>query len=136
MLFFVKDYHVLYKYNEIWDNIKEKLNIKIHSEPIYHKKYIKAKVREYDHVIKTNFLGNKVPKENIRYTCIACLTIDSVVRKDKKNYAQVYLEECKCKTGKTQMPRFINAEVESEPQSESESVTKLMTELKSNSGFE
>ena len=84
MLFFVKDDHVLYKYNEIWDNIKEKLNIKIHSEPIYHKKYIKAKVREYDHVIKTNFLGNKVPKENIRYACIACLTIDSVVRKDKK----------------------------------------------------
>ena len=44
------------------------------------KKYIKAKVREYDGVIKTNFLGNKVPKENMRYTCIACLTMDSVLR--------------------------------------------------------
>ena len=55
------------------------------------KKYIKAKVREYDGVIKTNFLGNKVPKENMRYTCIACLTMDSVVRQNKKNYLQNYL---------------------------------------------
>ena len=84
MSFFIKDDDVLYKYNEIWDKIKEKLNIKFHSEPIYDKKYIKAKVREYDGVIKTNFLGNKVPKENMRYTCIACLAIDSVVRKNKK----------------------------------------------------
>ena len=82
--FFIKDDDVLYKYNEIWDKIKEKLNIKFHSEPIYDKKYIKAKVREYDRVIKTNFLGNRVPKENIRYTCIACFTTDSVVRMDKK----------------------------------------------------
>ena len=84
MSFSIKDDDVLYKYNKIWDKIKEKLNINFHSEPIYDKKYIKAKVREYDRVIKTNFLGNRVPKENIRYTCIACLTIDSVVRMDKK----------------------------------------------------
>ena len=70
----------------------------------------------------------------MRYTCIACLTIDSVVRKDKKNYPQVYLEECKYKIGKIQMPRFINAELKSE--SESESDTELMTELKSNSSSE
>ena len=138
MSFFIKDDDVLYKYNEIWDKIKEKLNIKFHSEPIYDKKYIKAKAREYDGVIKTNFLGNKVPKENMRYTCIVCLTIDSVVRKNKNNYPQVYLEECKYKIKKIQMPRFINAELESEPESELESefVTELMAELKSNSDSE
>ena len=42
---------------------------------------------------------------------------------DKKNYPQVYLEECKYKIKKIQMPRFINAELESE--SESELITKL-----------
>ena len=47
-------------------------------------KYLKAKVREFDGVIKTNFLGNEVPKENIHYTCIAFITIDSVMRTDKK----------------------------------------------------
>ena len=66
MSFSIKDDDMLYKYNEIWYKIKEKINIKFHSEPIYDKKYIKAKVREYDGVIKTNFLGNKVPKENMR----------------------------------------------------------------------
>ena len=72
--FFIKDHDVLYKYNEIQDKIKEKLNIKFHSEPIYDKKYIKAKVREYDGIIKTNFLSNKVPKENMLY--LYCLPDD------------------------------------------------------------
>ena len=51
---------------------------------IYDEKYLKTKVREYGGVIKTNFLGNGVPKENIHYTCIACITIDSVMKMDKK----------------------------------------------------
>ena len=97
MSFFIKDDDVLYKYNEIWDKIKEKLNIKFNNEPIYDKKYIKAKVSEFHGIIKTNVLGNKVLKENMRYTCIACLMIDSVVRINKKNYLQVYVEECKYK---------------------------------------
>ena len=60
--------------------IKNKLGINFHSEPIYEYKYLKAKVREYDDVIKTNFLGNGMPKENTHYACIACVTIDSVAR--------------------------------------------------------
>ena len=47
-------------------------------------KHLKAKVWEFDGVIKTKFLGNKVPKENMHYTCIACITIDFVMRIDKK----------------------------------------------------
>ena len=62
--------------------IKNKLSIKFHSETIYKQKYLKAKVREFDGVIKINFLGNDMPKENMRYTCIACITIDSVLRMD------------------------------------------------------
>ena len=69
--------------------------------PVYDETYIKAKVREFDRKIKTNFLGGEVPKENMLYTCIACITIDSVMRMDKKNYPQVYLEECKYKVKNT-----------------------------------
>ena len=58
--------------------------------------YIKAKAREFDGKIKTNFLGD----ENMHYTCIAWITINSVMRMDKKNYWQVYLEECKYKVKK------------------------------------
>ena len=58
MSFMIKNDDVLDKYNEIWHKIKEKLNIKFHSTPVYDEKYIKAQVREFHVVIKTNFLGN------------------------------------------------------------------------------
>ena len=59
--------------------------------PVYDEKYIKAKVREFNGVIKTNFLGDEIPKENVHYICIACITIDSVMKIKKMNYPQVYL---------------------------------------------
>ena len=46
-------------------------------------------------MIKTNFLVNNMPKENMHYTCIAYITIDSVLTIDKKNHPQVYLEKYK-----------------------------------------
>ena len=63
MSFFIRDNEVLDKYNEIWDVIKNKLGIKFHSEPIYDKKYIKAKVREFISVIKTTFWVIKCQKK-------------------------------------------------------------------------
>ena len=36
---------------------------------------MKTKVKEFDGVIKTNILGNKIPNENKHCTCIACVTI-------------------------------------------------------------
>ena len=82
--FMIKDDSVLNKYNEIWNTIKGKLNIKFHSLPVYDERYIKAKVREFNGVIKANVLGDKIPKGSMRYTCIACITIDSVMRMKKK----------------------------------------------------
>ena len=82
-LFLIKDDELWGKYDEIWDVIKNKLGIKFHSKPLYDQKYLKAKLREFDSVIKINFLGNEVPKENMLYTCIACITTDSVMRMDK-----------------------------------------------------
>ena len=111
MSFMVKDDSVLDKYNKIWNVNKNKLNIKFHSKPVYNQKYLKVKVKEFDGAIKTNFLGNEVPKENVNHACIACITIDSVMRMDKKNYQQVYLEEFKSKVIKIQIVRFINAEL-------------------------
>ena len=93
-------------------------------------------VREFSGLIKTNFLGDEVPKENQHYTCIACITIDSVMRMEKKNYPQVYLEECKYRIKKIQMSRFINTELKSDSESESESDTELMAKLESNSDTE
>ena len=69
MSFMIKDSNVLDKYNKIWNVIENKIFIKFHSEPIYDQTYIKAKVREFDGVIKTNFLRNGAPKVNMHYTC-------------------------------------------------------------------
>ena len=51
--------------------------------------------REFDGVIKANFWGNDMPKENMHYTSIAGMTIDSLLRIDKKIHPQIDLEECK-----------------------------------------
>ena len=53
MFFLIKDYEVLEKYEKTWDVIKNKLSIKFHSEPIYEQNCLKAKVKEFDGVIKT-----------------------------------------------------------------------------------
>ena len=139
MSFLIIDDEVWEKYEKIWDVIKNKLSIKFHSKPIYHQKYLKAKVREFDGVTKTNFLGNGAPKENMHYTCIACINIDSVMRIDKKSHSLVYLEECKYRLKKTQTSKFINTELKSESESgselevESKSNAELMAKLKSSS---
>ena len=139
MSFFIKDDEVWEKYEQIWDVIKNKLSIKFHSKPIYDQKYLKAKVRKFDGVIKTKFLGNDTPKEKMYYTSISCITIDSVMRMDKKNHPQIYLEECKYRIKKIQMSRFISTELKSDSESESElevesqTDTELMAKLKSDS---
>ena len=126
----IKNNEVWEKYEDIWNVIKNKLNIKFHSQPIYENKYLKAKVREFDGNIKANFLGNNLSKENTYYTCIACITVDSVLKINMKNYPQVYLEECKYKVKKIHTPRFINIELESDPEADVE------TDLESNTTTE
>ena len=115
MSFLIKDDEVWDKYDKIWDVIKNKLNIKFHSEPVYEYKYLKTKVREYNGEIKTNFLNNGMPKENMHYSCIACRTID---------HPQVYLEECKYRTKKTKIPNFIKNELKWDSESGSDSDDK------------
>ena len=85
MSFLIKSNEVQEKYENIWKITKNKLNIKFRSPPIYENKLLNAKIREFDGNIKTNFLGNNLPKENTYYTCIACITIDSVMKMNKKN---------------------------------------------------
>ena len=58
-----------------------------------------------------------MPKEHVHYNWIACITIDSVLKIDKKNHPQVYLEECKYRVKEIQMSRFINTELRSDSES-------------------
>ena len=55
MPFMIENDDVPDKHNKIWDKIKTDLNINFESMSVYNEKCIKAKVREFDGVIKTNF---------------------------------------------------------------------------------
>ena len=137
MSFVIKDDNLFIylpdKYNEIWDKIRKTLSIKFHSTSVYDEKYIKARVREFSGVIKTNFLVDEMPKENVHYTCITCITIDYFMRMEKKHYLQVYLEECKYRTKNKKITKFIEDGLKSESESELESDNEL--ELKSGTEF-
>ena len=92
MNFKIEDDEVYIKYNSIWNKIKELLGgIKLYIEPIYDESYIKTKVKTFSNTIKTLFDGDKIPEERIEYVYIPCISIDFVLKVDKKNYPQVYL---------------------------------------------
>ena len=60
---FVIKHDVLDKYHKIWNKINKDLNIKLHSIPVYDEKYIKAKVREFNAVIRRTFYVMKYQKK-------------------------------------------------------------------------
>ena len=70
-------------------------------------------------MIKTNFLGDTTRKHALHLHCL--YNFDSVMRMEKKNYLQVYLEERKYRMKNTKITKFIEGELESESESELES---------------
>ena len=65
MSFKIEDESVYLINTEIWNKIKNILNIKFHSQPIYDDKYIKTNVKIFNNTINTLFSGNEIPKERI-----------------------------------------------------------------------
>ena len=106
MPFLIKDEDAYLKYTEIWNKIKNLLSAKLHSQPIYDDKYIKTKVRTFNSMINTLFPGNEVPKERNHYTCIAAVSIDSVLKIEEKNYPQVYFRTMQIQNKKERIGQF------------------------------
>ena len=94
MSFLIEYEHVYFKYSDIWNKIKKLLEVKLHSQPIYDDKYIKTKVKTFNSMINTLFLGNKIPREKNQCICIAAIFIDFALNIEKKTDPQVYLEQC------------------------------------------
>ena len=69
-------------------------------------------------MIKTLFDGDEIPKEKIEYVCIPCITIDTVLKIEKKWYPQVYLEQCKYKVKKREMKNLIDYDLDSDYESD------------------
>ena len=88
------------------------MGIRIHSQPIYDDKYIRTNVKAFSSMVNTLFSGNEIPKERNHYICITVVFIDSTLRVDKRNYPQVYLEQCKHKIKRRKPVDFVDAEVD------------------------
>ena len=111
MSFKIEEDWVYSKYNEIWNRVKELLNgVKLSSDVIYDNQYIKTKVKTFSEAIKTMFDGGEIPKERVEYICLACISIDSVLKVVKKYYGQVYSEQCKTKVKKREIINLIDYE--------------------------
>ena len=93
MSFLIKDEKLLEKYNQIWKKVSNIIKKEFDSNPVYNEKYIKAKTKPDNGKINTNFHNNKILKEGSQCICLSVILIDSVYKKDKNHYPQVFLEE-------------------------------------------
>ena len=86
--------------------------IKFQSNSAYDQKCIKAKIKEFSGVVNTSFLGWQSSKRLCTSHFYSLYRFDSVMKMNKKNYPQVYLEEYKYKIKKKNMSKFTDSEVE------------------------
>ena len=103
------------------------MDINFESRPVYgdNDKYIKAKIKVYVDSIITNFHKNKIPKEKAPCKCLSIITLDFVIKANKKYYPQILLEECKYVQEKIKTENYIDEDLE---KSESDSDSNNETE--------
>ena len=109
MYFKVNDEKLLKKYNKKWERVSNFLSVKLDIQPVYgdNGKDIKTKIKFYEDKVNTNFQGKKIPKENASYKCLSLITLDSVIRANKKYYHQALLEESKYDIKNNKMENLI-----------------------------
>ena len=75
-------------------------------------KIIKTKVKTFNGVVNTVFSDDKISKESIHCTCIPAININLVMKMDKKNYPQIYLEQFKYERKNKTMVKRIDVELD------------------------
>ena len=74
----------------------------------------------YEDEVNTNVQGKEMPKQNASYDCLSLITLDSVIRVNKKYYPQTLLEECKYITRKNKRYNVINDDLELDTESDND----------------
>ena len=135
MSFLTDNNEFLEKYTKIWEKISDLINIKFDSNPVYNNKYINTKIRSYNNDIKTNFRdidnknnkNNKSPEKNKPYRCMSLISLDSIIKINKKYYPQTLLQECLYKLINRKVENIItNINLDSSSESDNESDYKYM----------
>ena len=125
-LFFTNNNEFLERYNAIWEKISNLVNKKFDSDPNYNNKYINTKIRSYNNDIITNFRNidnknNKLLEKNKPYKCVSLISLDSIIKFNKKYYPQTLLQECVYKLINKKVENIItNNNLDSSSESENE----------------
>ena len=83
-----KDGDLVGEYNTILDKVSAAIKKELHSKPVYNK------IKPYDDKV-TNFYDKEILKVISNHTCLAVISLDSALKKDKNYYPQVFLKDCK-----------------------------------------
>ena len=84
-------------------------------------KYTKTKIELHRDKINTNLQGKKIPKEDASCKCLSLITLNSIIRVNKKYSFQTLQEECKYTIKKNKMENFINDDLGPSSSDESDS---------------
>ena len=103
----------LERYTKIWEKIIDLIDKKFDSDRVYNNKYINTKIRSYNNDIITNFhdtdnKNNKLPEKNKAYKCMSLISLDSIIKINKKYYPQTLLQECAYKLINRKVQNIIN----------------------------
>ena len=126
MSFFTDNNEFLEKYMAIWGKISDLVNKKFDSDPIYNNKYINTQIRSYNNDIMTNFRNvdnknNKLLEKNKPHKCMSLISLDSIIKINKKYYPQTLLQECVYKLINKKVENIItNINLDSSSESDNE----------------
>ena len=126
MSFFADNNEFLERYTKIWEKISDLIDKKFDSDPNYNNKYINTKIRSYNNII-TNFhdndnKNNKLPEKNKAYKCMSLISLDPIIKINKKYYPQTLLQECVYKLINKKVENIItNINLDSSSESDNES---------------
>ena len=94
--------YFLFEDNNLLENIilfrvKSALIIKneFDSKPVYSEIFLKYKRKSYGHAV-IDFYDKEIPKVDSNHTCLAVISLDSALKKDRNFHLQIFLKECKC----------------------------------------
>ena len=127
MSFLTDNNEFLERYTKIWEKISHLIDKIFDSDPVYNNKYINTKIRSSNNDIITNFHdndneNNKLPEKNKTYKCMSLISLDSIIKINKKSYPQTLLQECVYKLINRKVENIItNINLDSSSESDKES---------------
>ena len=128
MSLMIENMQLLKSYNKIWKKIEKLMNIDFNTKTTYgvdDDKYIKTRIKTNKDSITTIFFNKngskKIPEEKVPHKCLPIIILDAVIYACEKYHLQTFLEECKYMKEKIKTNNYIDKELESESDNDSNS---------------